>query len=119
MIHREAEARVKALQKEFLLWLEENIENVNAPDFEQLRRKIFRGSFNAFRLGVVGLAPRLEHADYPYTGYLTLFVGGGIFIPKLHPELPERYFRMALEAFRLGTLVGAHKEPELHEIYNS
>lgn len=106
MIQRDAEQQVKRLQKEFLAWLEEHID-VDALRFEDMRRVVFRRSFAAFRLGVLGI-PRVDSAEYPPEGYLSRFASNPCF--HEHGELPERFFKLMLEAFRLGTLVWAHKD---------
>ena len=106
MIQKDAEQQVKRLQKEFLAWLEEHI-SVDALRFEEMRRVVFRRSFASFRLGVLGI-PRLESMEYPEEGYLHRFAANPCFHD--HPEVPERFFKLMLEAFRLGTLVWAQRD---------
>jgi hypothetical protein len=115
MTHEIAERAVKLLQKEFLLWLEEyQAEDVDAVVFNKIRRAIFRGTFNAFRLGVIGLVARPEEEEYPGQGYLPMFLPHRLFTVdpftsayQFHSELPERYFHVMLQAYRLGALVSA------------
>lgn len=113
MTQKEAEVRVKALQKEFLLWLEESL-TVDAVSFEDIRRTVFRASFSAFRLGVVGLPPRVGHPEYPEDGYIRQFAGRPEYF-MLHPQFMDRHFHMTLESFRLGSAVAAQKD--LVELY--
>jgi hypothetical protein len=107
MTQKDAEQQVKRLQKEFLAWLEENLD-VDAARFEEMRRLVFRRSFASFRLGVVGIPTRIDLPEYPPEGYLYRFAN----TPCLaeHPQLQERFFKLMLEAFRFGTTVWAQRE---------
>lgn len=57
MTHSEGINKVKVLQKAFLCWVEEHgdLQGLDAASFNELRRRLFRSTFDAFRLGVVGL----------------------------------------------------------------
>lgn len=105
----DGEQKVKALQKAFLCWVEEDeqLKTLDPRTFNLIRRQLFRATFEAFRLGVVGLGDRLEGPilwkrffgwvdDLPALRTLPLTVSS---------EIRARCFRTSLEAFRIGALV--------------
>jgi hypothetical protein len=108
----DAEKSVKSLQKQLLLRLEDHAayEALEPDDFNALRRRVFRQTFKAYHLGIVGLPP-FESFDT-----LTAFVGWLSDVPGVDAitgydrlVLSEMCLRAALDAFRLGALVAAER----------
>jgi hypothetical protein len=104
MTHVEGEAKVKGLQKEFLSWVEsnDNLRSLSPEQFNTLRRKAFSSTFEAFRLGVVGLGEPAPDALWgKFFGWAS--------IPGLTQdtelEIQAKCFRTSLEAFRVGAMV--------------
>lgn len=102
--------KVRALQKEFLTKLEEHPAFfVIPPDaFNALRKRVFRGTFSAYRMGVVGVE---RHDDF----LVPFFVGwlSGLdtkLDPAMHMEISEMCFRASIKAFRIGSMVAEAKE---------
>jgi hypothetical protein len=97
------------------MWLEDYpaLRNIAADDFDTLRRSVFRGTFQAFRLGIVGVEDSsnlrkyffhwLEHT--PYLG------------PSHESHLALECFKVSLEAFRVGALVAGARKRETDEVY--
>lgn len=106
MTHELAERCVKSVQKEFLSWMEDHPDLffITGPDrFNQMRRSVFRGTFEAFRLGIVGLdTVKYEELQVAFS-YLDPWDKR---LPlHLQKELAQRCFVSALVAFRFGALV--------------
>lgn len=118
MLAQEGERRVKGIQKEFLARIEQHpiFGVLDAVAFNSLRKRVFRGTFAAYRLGVVGL-------DHTHTNLYSLFfgwleeatVGNPVELSILH-DATEMCFRTALESYRIGSMVAAHTEEERHEV---
>lgn len=108
--HREGERRIKCLQKEFLHWVEEHpqLKELDSHLFNDLRRRAFRATFDAFRLGIVGLAEDVDRE------VLWNHFFGWVEVDSLPDsaakELKEECLRVALEAFRTGALVSPGRE---------
>jgi hypothetical protein len=110
MDHTTAEKVVKGLQKDFLLWIEETpkLSTLTDDQFTTLRRRVFRSTFQAFRLGIIGIDPDDD-------GLLPLFTDW-LHDVKLDDsyawEITNRCFMTALSAFRIGACVAAMQEVE-------
>lgn len=102
-----AEKKIRGLQKEILTRMEDHeVFRVLSPDsFNAVRRRVFRGTFDAYRLGVVGLASVKE----PDVLYASFFGWADEVQPALSPTLYDQMvdmcFGTALEAFRIGAMV--------------
>jgi hypothetical protein len=115
MTQAEGERTIKKLQKEFLVWAEEHptLRNLPADDFDGLRRSVFRGTFQAFRLGIIGL----DDASNLRQHFFQWFDGVS---PHLEfyaqTNLAMECFRISLEAFRVGALVAGARsnEPQVY-----
>ncbi len=105
MTHTVAEQAVKMRQKEFLIWAEENpaLQVLDAKAFNTLRRRVFRGTFEAFRLGILGHLTEEDGLLSLFTEWMTNVESG--LDPLDHWYVTDKYFYTALEAFRLGTIV--------------
>lgn len=109
MTHAEGELKVKALQKEFLCWIEHNeaFRGMDPIRFNDVRKRIFRATFDVFRLGVVGVN-ELDDLEVwrRFSGWmdesLVLFLELSV---AQTAEIRGHYFHTALEAFRTGALV--------------
>lgn len=111
MDHETGEARVKGLQKEFLSWVEDHyyLSALEPARFNKIRHRAFSSTFEAFRLGRVGL----RSADSGIALWRKFFgwatVAG---LPKdVELEVQAKCFTTSLEAFRVGAMVtGAERE---------
>lgn len=115
MTHREGEQKVKAMQKAFLCWIEAHPDLVVLPPtvFNDLRRKLFRSTFDAFRLGVVGLNGEAREGEALWQHFFGWFENNPDIValdPEVVRELTEECFRTTLEAFRLGAIVSVLRE---------
>ena len=116
MTQAEGERTIKKLQKEFLVSLEEHpfTRNMDADSFDRLRRSVFRGTFQAFRLGIVGIEPDVSLRKYFFLWLETTPLG-----PSLESNLAMECFRVSLEAFRVGALVaGARSKDDESQVYS-
>jgi hypothetical protein len=111
----DGEKRIKALQKEFLMWLEDHpaLRTMAADDFDALRRSVFRGTFQAFRLGIIGL----EESDISLRKYFFTWLETTPLGPSTETHIAMECFRVSLEAFRVGALVAGAKKREADEIF--
>lgn len=105
MTHEEGEARVKSLQKQFLFWVEDHdyLSDLDRQRFNQLRRQAMSSTFEAFRLGRVGLKEDMESMQLwrKFFGWAT--VAG---LPSnIELEVQAKCFITSLEAFRVGAMV--------------
>lgn len=113
MLQREGEARVRALQKEFLCWVESQpyLYTLSPEDFNAIRKKAFRATFDAFRLGKVGLREG-DNVEQGVALWLK-FVDWGVDSPELTTmarlHLEARCFWTALNAFRAGAMVAGYE----------
>jgi hypothetical protein len=109
-----AERRVKALQKEFLAKVEAHsvFYTLSPGAFNGLRKFVFRGTFEAYRLGVVGLATADRSSNlWPYFfGWLETAEAADSLSDQEFDELTEMCFRTALEAYRLGAMVASERD---------
>jgi hypothetical protein len=114
MTQQEGEKKIKALQKEFLMWLEDHpaLSSIAADDFDTLRRSVFRGTFQAFRLGIVGLEDSISLRKYFFHWLETTPLG-----PSTENHISLECFRVSLEAFRVGALVAGARKREADEVY--
>lgn len=98
----EGERHVKYLQKEFLCWVENHPKFSHLPSntFNNVRRRVFRSTFDAFRLGVLGTDA--------YSGlqlWSHFFDWDGLEVePDVKSELVAESFRVLLLAFRAGVM---------------
>ena len=105
-----AERKVKSLQKEFLSWVEHHpvFYALDPDEFNELRRDVFRGTFEAYRLGVVGLDRRHTSLCAYFFGWLdTVTVR---LEPRAQREISAECFRVALEAYRVGAMLAVARE---------
>lgn len=115
MIHREGEHKIKALQKAFLCWIEQHPDLTTLPPlaFNELRRKVFRSTFDAFRLGVVGLNGEVREGEALWQHFFGWFENNPHMdaLPiEVVREIMEECFRTTLEAFRLGAIVSVIRD---------
>jgi len=108
-----AERRIKSLQKAILLQIEEHpvFHALEPRAFNDLRRRVFRGTFDAYRLGVVGIAA--ARADQLSAFFLGWFGDDADLDPLSHQhrvEVTTMCLRAALEAFRLGAMVAVERD---------
>ncbi len=108
MTHVEGETRVKALQKGFLCWVEEcpDLADLEPLQFNRIRRSAFRATFDAFRMGRVGLSG-------DDLGLWSAFFDWAM-VPEVTDDfqiqLFARCFSVTLEAFRIGAVVSGAQE---------
>lgn len=107
MEHSEGEARVKSLQKEFLLWVEEHeyLRHLDHQRFNQLRRQAFSSTFDAFKLGRVGVKPE-ANAQKLWNKFFAWALVAGL-PPEVEMEIQAKCFLVSLEAYRVGAMVTA------------
>jgi hypothetical protein len=117
MVTREqGERRVKAMQREMLCWVEEHevYGRLDPETLNMVRHRIIRSTFDAYRLGIVGL-PAGEDAGsrhwVRFAGWVGQVAGLSILPAERSAELMGRCFAVSLTAFRIGALVaGAEAE---------
>lgn len=104
-----AEKRVKALQKEFLVQIEQHpiLQAMDPVTFNALRKHVFRGTFEAYRLGVVGL----DSCTTSLWEYFFFWLDESL-DAQMQDEVAEMCFRVALESYRLGAMVAESRKPE-------
>jgi hypothetical protein len=107
-----AEKKIRALQKEFLTKIETHPAFLVIPpdDFNKLRKRVFRGTFSAYRMGVVGVERNDEFLVPFFIGWLS-----GLdtkLEPAMHMEISEMCFRTSIAAFRIGAMVASGKETD-------
>lgn len=114
MTQVEGERTIKKLQKEFLVWLEDHpaLRSMGANDFDSLRRSVFRGTFQAFRLGIIGIEDSASLRKYFFTWLETTPLG-----PTTEVHLSMECFKVSLEAFRVGALVAGAKKRETDDLF--
>lgn len=120
MEHARAERRVKGLQKEFLTWIEEHpaLRSTDPALFNALRKRVFRATFDAFRLGVLGTDSSRESLWSRFFGWMAVTPVITEADYQTVTEFIDRYLRTTLEAYRLGALVAAGRTRE-HEVQYS
>ena len=109
MTHQEGEARVKSLQKEFLTWVETHphLGLLDHERFNQMRRQAFASTFQAFKMGRVGLSTHKPIKLWnDFFGWARL---SGL-PPELELEVQAKCFLVSLEAFRAGAMVTGSEE---------
>jgi hypothetical protein len=113
-----AERRIKALQKEFLAWVEAHpiLHRLPPTEFNDLRRQVFRGTFEAYRLGVVGNTASAGRVAEYFLGWLHMEAVEELAV-ECRSEVTERCFLTALEAYRIGVMVTLSKRSE--DLYGS
>ncbi len=118
MTQQEAEKRIKALQKGLLLAIERTPElrDGDPEVFNDVRRRIFRSTFLAFRLGVVGLDAAPKQTFMTFFGWVAEHPGFRESV-VVRNELAEQIFLAALEAFRVGALVSQARMEERRALY--
>lgn len=112
----EGERKIKLLQKEFLIWLEDHpfTQKMDADSFDRLRRSVFRGTFQAFRLGIIGIEDSdLQLRKYFFTWLETTPIG-----PTTEAHLAMECFKVSLEAFRVGALVAGARSKDEPQVYS-
>ena len=115
MRHQEGEAHIKSLQKKFLLWVEEHqvLGQLDHGRFNNIRRQAFSSTFEAFRLGRIGLKQDLD----PITLWKKFFGWASVVgLPnEVELELQAKCFSTSLEAFRVGAMVTGRDNDGLHD----
>lgn len=114
MTQLDGERKIKALQKEFLMWLEDHpaLRSLDAAAFDALRRSVFRGTFQAFRLGIIGI----EDSNSSLRKYFFTWLETSPLGPSTETNIAMECFRVSLEAFRVGALVAGARKKEPDEI---
>lgn len=112
MRHEEAERRIRALQKSVLLRFEEHpvFEHMTAADFNNLRKRVFRGTFAAYRLGVIGLVNEPAPLWTYFFGWIESLPTAQTLPADVRLDATEICFRTALEAYRLGAMVAVDRD---------
>src|SRR5688500_5120877 len=108
MLQVAGESRVKGLQKEFLQWVEVHPVLMRLPpsEFNGIRKKVFRATFEAFRLGIVGIDARDARPIWQYFfGWFDQQKGMNMLDAQTKLEVAERLFITTLEALRIGAMV--------------
>lgn len=114
MTQKEGEQRIRSLQKQFLSWVETHpqLRTLEPEVFNEVRHRVFRSTFFAYRLGVVGV-------DAPPPGLYKHFFGWLDSYPEIHLlgaeatlEVAEQCFVTSLRAFWVGVVVNAYREQE-------
>jgi hypothetical protein len=106
-----AERRIKGLQKEFLNRIEEHevYQYLKPQEFNDLRKRVFRGTFEAYRLGIIGI----DNVAGPneLTKYFFNWLDDSTFLlpHDMQTEVSEMCWRAALEAFRIGAMAAAER----------
>lgn len=120
MEHARGERRVKGLQKEFLTWIEEHpaLRSTDPAAFNSFRKRVFRTTFDAFRLGVLGTGASVQHLWTHLFGWLENQQVIRQVDSETAIEITDRYLRTTLEAYRAGALVAAGRRSE-HEVQHS
>lgn len=106
----QGERRVKAMQREMLCWVEEHeaYGSLEPDTLNAVRHRIIRSTFDAYRLGIVGLpagADARSHLWVRFAGWVGQITGLSILPAELLAELMGRCFAVVLTAFRTGALV--------------
>lgn len=105
---REGEARVRSIQKRFLSWIESHpvLQTLPPEEFNDIRRRVFRSTFFAFRLGVVGLGDEIPDGLFQqFFGWMTQHVALRGLLPSVTMQIAERCLAVTLEAFWVGAQV--------------
>jgi hypothetical protein len=102
MTQAEGEARIKVLQREYLTWVEDNPLFLELPPlvFNDIRKRVFRATFEAFRLGKVGLSQEQNGLWGKFFGWAPLLNVN----EEAQLEIQSKCFLVTLEAFRIGAL---------------
>jgi hypothetical protein len=102
--------KVKGLQRDFLAWIERHpVFYTLEPDaFNDIRKRVFRGTFEVYRLGVVGLP---DDTDLFELFFDWLNNPEAQMAPAYRREISEKCLRTALEAYRIGAQVAAATPP--------
>ena len=111
MTHTEGEKKIKVIQKDFLVWVESHpvLSAMDPDSFNDIRHKVIRATFQAFRLGVVGLDERTVGLWNYFFGWLENHPEVRVLGSTLLHEIAERCFKSSLEAFRVGAMVAANR----------
>jgi hypothetical protein len=119
MTHETAEKQIRALQKAFLTEIERHpiYEVLEPADFNALRKRVFRGTFAAYRLGVIGTDAMGTGPTAIYDHFYGWLDQAGEYLPRsVQRDVAGRCFLTALEAFRIGAMVAGHApDPERGE----
>lgn len=111
MRHELAEKKIRALQKGFLTRIEQHAAfHILPPDlFNLIRKRVFRGTFEAYRLGIVGFVPT-ESPPNLYAYFFGWTDDAAAHLPPLmHKQIVDMCFGTALEAYRIGAMVAASR----------
>lgn len=104
------EVRVKGLQRSFLSWVEGHpvLGTLNPTEFNALRKKVFRATFDHYRLGVVGVegAGSPEEVHHSFVGWLD-DTAVTTLPSAIQAEVRSHCFLVALKAFHIGSQVRA------------
>lgn len=110
MTKPEGERAVKALQKAFLSYLEGNpyLSHLDPIEFNTLRKAVFRTTFDAFRLGIIGFNYQAREAMALYQHFFGFYLHHPVIqkLPRdIAEEIVEENFYRVLQAFRIGAMV--------------
>lgn len=113
MMQEHGEKKVKSLQKEYLFWVENHavLQNLHPTEFNAVRKKVFRQTWDAYRLGVIGLGDVTGLFNYFFSWMDKLYTTEELH-ERVQNEIAEQGLRITLEAFRVGAMVAACKELE-------
>lgn len=102
-----AEKRIKLLQRRMLSFVEEHptLSSLHPTPFNKIRKKVFRATFEAYRLGRVGIPDDVDLFEH-FIGWLTDY--SPLVQDQVREEIRNRCFGVTLEAFRIGALVAGH-----------
>lgn len=106
-----AEKKIRGLQKEFLTSVENHpiLFQMDPDSFNDLRKRVFRGTFEAYRLGVIGLDKSTVSLWTYFFGWLDNHQVIESLDPETRAEITEMCFRTALEAYRVGAMVAVER----------
>jgi hypothetical protein len=116
--HNEGERRIKALQKELLAWIESHriLQDIDPMLFNDIRHRIFRSTFQSYKLGIVGLTEHKPGLFQNFFGWIAYHPALRATEPEVTMDVAEHCFVAALKAFQVGVLVGHNKRSESNEV---
>jgi hypothetical protein len=109
MTQHEGELHVRTIQKAYLCWVESHpgLRAMGPVAFNTIRRACIRSTFEAFRLGVVGLGEARPSAAALWRHFFGWFDAPEFraLPPETQVEVQGRCFAAALSSFRIGARV--------------
>lgn len=111
MMQDAAEKQIKGLQKQFLIQIEEHpvFQHMGPTEFNDLRKRVFRGTFEAYRLGIVGIDGVSGRSELFSYFFHWLNDSTATMTHALQVQVAEMCFRVALESYRIGSMVAAER----------